>query len=79
MQELVIGGTYQHYKGNFYKVLSVALHSETMEELVIYISLYQPKEDTNYNSIRARPKAMFLEEVTREGKTFPCFTLIRKP
>jgi len=29
-------GRYQHYRGNEYTVLGVALHSETLEELVVY-------------------------------------------
>jgi hypothetical protein len=37
MQEVVIGGTYQHYKGKYYKVLGIAKHSETNEDLVIYV------------------------------------------
>lgn len=79
MSELIIGGTYQHYKGDFYKVLWIAKHSETHEDLVIYISLYEPREVHEFNSIRARPKEMFLEEVTKDWKTFPRFKLIRKP
>ena len=76
MPELVIWGTYQHYKGDFYKVLTVAKHSETHEDLVIYISLYEPREELGYASIRARPKTMFLEEVNKDGKTFPRFALV---
>ena len=29
-------GRYRHYKGNEYLVLGVALHSETLEKLVVY-------------------------------------------
>ena len=34
-------GVYQHYKGNKYLVLGVAKHSETLEDLVVYVSLYE--------------------------------------
>ncbi|HCP96102.1 MAG TPA: DUF1653 domain-containing protein, partial [Pseudoalteromonas sp.] len=33
-------GLYQHYKGPQYKVMHVATHSETNEQLVIYQALY---------------------------------------
>ncbi|MDR2934212.1 MAG: DUF1653 domain-containing protein [Rickettsiales bacterium] len=35
-----IGATYKHYKGNLYKVVALAKHSETMEDMVVYQSLY---------------------------------------
>ena len=57
-QELVIHGIYQHYKGDYYIVEDIATHSETGEELVIYRGLYEDAP------LWARPKAMFLEEIT---------------
>ena len=70
MQELKIGGIYRHYKGNLYKVLTVAKHSETEEELVVYEALYEN------GRIWARPKKMFLEQVTVNGKLLNRFSLI---
>jgi len=33
-KSIMVGGSYEHYKGLRYKVLAVAHHSETLEELV---------------------------------------------
>jgi len=50
-------GIYKHFKGGLYKVLFVALHSETREELVIYQPTYYTEEDIK---TYARPKEQFL-------------------
>lgn len=67
-------GRYRHYKGNFYDVIAVGRHSETLEELVIYKALY----DSEFGSkaIWIRPKAMFQEEVIVEGKKVPRFQFV---
>lgn len=54
------GETYRHFKGNTYKILAIAKHTETEEELVVYQSL--DKEENVY----ARPLAMFTSKVDRE-------------
>jgi hypothetical protein len=53
-------GKYRHYKGNFYEVIGVAHHSETLEELVVYRALYN-YETYGDHSLWVRPKKMFLE------------------
>lgn len=37
MRELKVNGVYKHFKGNYYLVVDVALHSETKEKYVVYI------------------------------------------
>lgn len=36
MGKLHVGGIYRHFKGNFYRVISIARHSETRENVVVY-------------------------------------------
>ncbi len=57
---LIVGGTYRHFKGKCYRVLCVAKHSETLEQLVVYQALYGAGE------VYARPYGMFMAEVDRE-------------
>ena len=65
-------GRYQHYKGKFYEVIGLARHSETLEELVIYRALYESSE-YGKKALWARPKKMFLENVTINGREIPRF------
>ncbi|MFC1625963.1 DUF1653 domain-containing protein [Patescibacteria group bacterium] len=65
-------GVYEHYKGNKYQVIGVALHSETLEELVIYKALYGERLTW------VRPLKMFLEDVEINGETKPRFRYIGK-
>ena len=64
-------GVYKHYKGNEYRLIGVAKHSETGEELVIYKTL-------DGEQIWARPLKMFTEEVEVEGKKIPRFEYVGK-
>lgn len=53
---------YRHFKGNVYKVLHVARHSETLEDMVVYQAMYGDR------GIWVRPKAMFDEVIERDGR-----------
>ncbi len=65
-------GIYQHYKGNKYLVLGIAKHSETLEEVVVYCTLYENKE----SALWIRPLKIFLEEVIVDSKKMPRFKKI---
>lgn len=61
---IVIGGLYRHYKGNVYRVLQIAKHTETMETLVVYADITDPQK------IWARPVSMWNETVSaKDGDT----------
>ena len=72
--ELVIGGKYRHYKGMEYLVHGVVRHSETLEELVLYETLYENPQGKMW----VRPKEMFQENIEVGGKLQPRFTFIGK-
>jgi hypothetical protein len=76
MTELKIGATYQHFKGKLYRVLAVARHSETLEQLVVYQALYDSSE-YGTNSYWVRPVSMFCESVMHNGQAAPRFKLIQ--
>lgn len=63
-------GRYRHYKGNEYRVLGVAQHSETGERLVVYQALYGER------GWWVRPLAMWSESVKVADQTLPRFTFI---
>ncbi|WEN16440.1 DUF1653 domain-containing protein [Rhodanobacter sp. AS-Z3] len=62
-------GIYRHYKGQRYRVLGTARHSETMEPLVVYQALYGDF------GLWVRPAAMFCETVELDGEPLPRFAL----
>lgn len=68
-KDMILGGIYTHYKGKQYKVLNLAKHSETLEEMVVYQCLYG-----DY-SIWVRPRKMFQEKLEVHGRLVERFAL----
>ena len=58
----IVPGLYRHFKGNYYRVLSIARHSETTEPMVVYQALY------GNGGIWVRPADMWNETVKRDGE-----------
>lgn len=64
------GDIYRHYKGNLYKVLLIAKHTETEEDMIIYRSIDHNKP------IWARPLSIWNETVQYKNKKIPRFKRI---
>lgn len=69
-------GKYRHYKGFVVEVIGTALHSETLEEMIIYkhktmIDGYGETE------LWARPIKMWFDEVKWEGKKMKRFVFFK--
>ncbi len=73
VNDRLVPGIYQHYKGPLYRVIDCVRHSESEEELVLYRALYGEFE------LWVRPLSMFSETVQVEGKSVPRFKLLDLP
>lgn len=65
-----VPGLYRHYKGNEYRVLGTAIHSETEELLVVYQPQY------GEGRLWVRPLQMFVESVETDAGEVARFSLI---
>ena len=65
-------GLYEHYKGNHYRVIGMAAHTETGESLVVYVAVKEP------DRLWVRPAAMFAEKIEFNGERRPRFRLLEK-
>jgi hypothetical protein len=63
-------GLYRHYKGNDYRVVGLARHSETLEPMAVYEALYDE------GGLWVRPAGMFMETVEIDGERLKRFTRV---
>lgn len=71
-REIVPCGKYRHYKGGIYEVVGTGIHTETLEELVLY-------KDEYGITTWARPAKMWYESVRMpDGRTVYRFTKIEE-
>ncbi len=63
-------GYYRHFKGNYYQLIEVARHSETLEPMVVYRALYGEK------GLWVRPASMWTEIVDKPGYHGPRFVKV---
>ena len=74
MQEIKPGQIYKHYKGDTMKIIGVAKHSETLEDMVVYDHMgTNPLAD-----LWVRPLEMFMGDAEHEGKMVKRFTYIEE-
>lgn len=68
--DIKVGDRYRHSKkGGTYKILAIAKHSETLEDLVIYEAEYE----NSLAKVWARPISMFTDIVEVNGEMVPRF------
>lgn len=65
-------GKYRHFKGMEYELLGTARHSETLEPMVVYRTLY------GEGGLWVRPAAMWSEIVQRDDYHGPRFQYIEE-
>ena len=53
------GEIYKHFKGNMYEIVTIAMHTETMEEMVVY-------KEVEGEKVYTRPLEMFRSKVDKE-------------
>lgn len=71
--EIHVGDIYKHSKtGNLYKIVAVAKHSESLEDMVIYEAQYE----NPLSKIWARPLTSFTEKIILDGREVKRFELI---
>ena len=65
-------GKYQHFKGNYYELIGIAKHFETLEPMVVYKALY------GEGGLWVRPAAMWTEIVEKENYHGPRFRYVEE-
>jgi hypothetical protein len=69
-------GIYKHFKGLLVQVIAVGRHTETEEQLVVYVPLNADLTDRKGPLVSIRPLSMFIEQVEKDGNTINRFEYI---
>ena len=74
-REIKPGQIYKHFKGDLYKIITLAKHTESEMMLVVY----ERQTDSVHNGwkIWARPESMFLEMIEKDDYKGPRFEYVR--
>ena len=64
---IITAGRYRHYKGNVYKVIGIAKHADTQEEMVVFRAV----EDEH--QLWCQPLEEFKGKVRHQGLMVPTF------
>ncbi len=75
MKQHLKQGVYKHFKGGFYKMIGIARHEETDEELVVYCEISRGLE-TGEGPLWVQSRSRFTEEVEYRGKVAPRFQYV---
>ncbi len=68
-EKVIIGADYEHYKGKRYRLHGLAIHSETLEEMVYYECLYENPAGQMW----VRPISLFAGQLEVNGKNVERF------
>lgn len=68
---LPVGTVVKHYKGGTYTIVGSAKHTETEDELVLYVNT------GDASKVWARPYSMFFDDVEVEGKIQKRFEVVK--
>ena len=60
---------YRHFKGNLYRIITIAKHSETTEDMVVYQAIKD-------NQVWVRPKSMWNDTIDENGTLR--FTIVKE-
>lgn len=69
-EDVIADSIYKHYKGNVYRVISIGIHSETLEALVVYQDVNTPHKSW------IRPLAEWLKPCMENGTQIKRFSKI---
>lgn len=69
--QIEVGATYKHYKGNVYKVTSLAILESTLEAAVVYQAQY------GTGVVFVRPVSSWLEPAVVDGQTTERFSKVQ--